>query len=342
MSGDQVLIEQDGREVSFSIAKLSDSSARQARKLAGVEEPRQAVPMEMPLRMEFKQVISSQHQSAGLARDARKLPAPPFKMGSPADEPGREDSEPEHTVRFKRDFMLKATEVTWSEWNSVRKFAEGYGYTDIALGTNGQAGGEGDQHPVVGITWLDALKWCNLLSQIENRQTVYYTHPKFDKTSILMTGAQAVFPDWNANGYRLPTEAEWEFACRPETSRRAFHTGPIRETEVEPVDHNLDKAGWFAGNSAGRSHPVAGKEPNRLGLFDMHGNAAEWCWDLAGPLGTAEVCDPTGAILGEMRIIRGGSWSDPAKYCRAASRGSRNPNFTPNQSVGFRPARGTR
>ena len=104
------------------------------------------------------------------------------------------------------------------------------------------------------------------------------------------------------------------------------------------MDRNLDKAGWFAGNSGGGTHPVASKEPNSLGLYDMHGNAAEWCWDLAGKLATTEAYDPRGAEYGEARIIRGGSWHDPAKYCRASYRGSRNPTAMPNPSVGFRPA----
>lgn len=344
MSGDAVVIEQDGRERMFSITKLSEASARLARQLAGIDEPLAPVPVAKPLRMKFELVnaglldTTSRVRVGRFAPESQNFATTRFLMGSPADETGRDESEPLHMVRFERDFMLKATEVTWAEWNSVRALAANYGYTDLSSGSNGQGKVENDQHPVLDITWWDAVKWCNLLSQIEDRTPVYYNHPSCKIEFVLKTGTSAIFADWNSTGYRLPTEAEWEFACRPGTSKRAFHTGPIDRSEGKPVDRNLDAAGWYAGNSEGGTHPVATKKPNRLELYDMHGNAAEWCWDLAGKLGTADVTDPRGAEHGEARIIRGGSWLDPPRHCRAASRGNRNATAMPNPSVGFRPA----
>ena len=343
MSGDAVFIEKDGRELSFSITKLSETSARQARQLAGIKEPLEPVPVAKPLRMKFEKVdaglldTTNRLRAGRFSQESQKYANTRFQMGSPADEPGRDESEPIHMVRFERDYLLKATEVTWAEWTSVRALAANYGYTDLSVGTNGQGKVENDQHPVLNITWWDAVKWCNLLSQIEDRTPAYYHHPSCKVEFILKTGTPAIFVDWYATGYRLPTEAEWEFACRPGTSKRAFHTGPIKDIAIKPVDRNLDAAGWFAGNSDGRTHPVATKKPNRLGLYDMHGNAAEWCWDVAGVLGTFDVVDPRGAEFGENRVIRGGSWLDPARYCRAAWRGNRNPSAMPNPSVGFRP-----
>ena len=257
-------------------------------------------------------------------------------MGSPSDEPGRESDETPHPVKIRSSFLMKATEVTWAEWNSVRKLAANYGYKDISAGINGVGGDEAGNHPVLGITWWDAIKWCNLMSQRDGKKPVYYTSPSPTPAFILKNGtppAPAPYVDWKADGYRLPTEAEWEFACRPGMSKRAFHTGPVRDLAK---DDNLGDAGWYAGNSGGGTRPVGTKAANRLGLYDMHGNAAEWCWDYYGPLKPLEAFDPRGPSQGVFRVARGGSWNDPVKDCRAAARSSHAPGLSPNRFIGFR------
>jgi formylglycine-generating enzyme required for sulfatase activity len=98
----------------------------------------------------------------------------------------------------------------------------------------------------------------------------------------------------------------------------------------------MDQAGWYVSNSGGGPHPVAQKRPNSLKLYDMHGNAAEWCWDVAATLEAGETRNPRGPDSGEFRIVRGGSWSDPARACRAAARGRLTPDATPDREVGFR------
>jgi sulfatase modifying factor 1 len=345
LSGDQVTLLEDGRILPVSISLLSAESARQARRLAGIDEPLAPVPVVKPLAMKFEPVSGARIDTTNPLRqgrlpiDRKKLSYVKFLMGSPPDEAGRENGEPLHTVRLGRDFYLKATEVTWAEWQSVRKFAAENGYTDLSPGENGQRGADDGRHPVLGITWWDAIKWCNLLSQLENLRPVYYIHDSKKLDWVLRTGQTKPEVDWDADGYRLPTEAEWEYACRSGTSRKAYHTGDIDKKGITK-NRNLDQAGWYGGNSEGSTHPVASpsKKANHLGLFDMHGNAAEWCWDLAGTLLPEEVTDPRGAEFGEARIIRGGSWLDPAANCRAAYRGNRNAaEKTP--SVGFRPAR---
>ena len=343
LSGDALFIDQDGRELTLSLSRMTDESARQARKLANVDEPPEPQPVHQPMTSRMQAITASRLQTEGvmerrLGPAQRKYNSARYQMGSPDSEPGREDIETEHTVWIGRDFLLKTTEVTWEEWNAVRNLGANYGYTDLSPGDNGRSGDLKGSHPVLGITWWDAVKWCNLLSQIENRQPVYYTHASCKIEFVMKTGTLPPFADWDAYGYRLPTEAEWEFACRPGTSKRAFHTGSIRETGVKPLDRNLDKAGWYGGNSDGVTHPVGTKEPNICGLYDMHGNAAEWCWDFMGLLTSADAGDPRGPEAGELRVIRGGSWSDPAKFCRAAYRSSRHPSATPNPFVGFRPA----
>jgi formylglycine-generating enzyme required for sulfatase activity len=252
-------------------------------------------------------------------------------MGSPSDELGREaGNEMLHRVTLQADFQMKATEVTWAEWNSVRDLGTAYGYTDLPDGLNGVGGDESGQHPVVGITWWDAIKWCNLMSQRDGKKPVYYVNSTL--TSILKSGVPPVpapHVDWKANGYRLPTEAEWEFACRAGLRKREFHTGSIRDLGKDP---NLDKAGWYGGNG---THPVGSKTANQLGLYDMHGNAAEWCWDYFGLLKQADAFDPKGAPQGVFRVVRGGSWKDPVKDCRAAARAHLAPALS-NRFVGFR------
>jgi formylglycine-generating enzyme len=155
-----------------------------------------------------------------------------------------------------------------------------------------------------------------------------------------MTGTPVPLANWEASGYRLPTEAEWEYACREgkDAGARAFHSGPITSPGTTPPDRNLDEAGWYAGNSGGNSRPVGLKKPNAFGLYDMHGNAAEWCWDLANMLTTDEVEDPRGGEAGPFRMFRGGSWADPARCCRSAYRAVFSPIAPSSFLVGFRPA----
>jgi formylglycine-generating enzyme required for sulfatase activity len=314
------------------------------------------------------------------------IPHGEFTMGSPPGEPGRVDSrepvkpnttpnpnpkpvpewEPEHKVDISKDFWLKATEVSWAEWNLVLKLAPNHGYSDIAPGRNGYMGDITGTHPVTEVSWWDAIKWCNLKSQIEGKTPVYYTTAALN--TPLKTGNLVVFVKWNASGYRLPTEAEWEFACRGGRDRggREFHTGKISQPGVVPLDSNLNEAGWYAGNShmdtlpvaaappalspttpqgfpwsRMNTHPVAGKKPNKYGLHDMHGNVAEWCWDWEGMLTSDKARDPRGPEKGDFRIFRGGCWADPAKCCRAAYRGTLSPRAPASCLTGFRPACGS-
>ncbi|MES2924506.1 MAG: formylglycine-generating enzyme family protein [Verrucomicrobiota bacterium] len=323
LSGDLLVLEQDRQEIDLRASSLREPDLAQARKLAGLDElPRRASPKTNAPEMHFVPV-----------------PVNTFQMGSTDKELGHQTEETYHRVSLTLPFSMKTTEVTWAEWNWVREQATSRSYTDISPGTNGQCGDSSGNHPVLGITWWDAVKWCNLLSEIEGLTPVYYTHKSLKLDCALVSGTPELFVAWNSNGYRLPTEAEWEYACRPGTSKLSFHTGPIKETGIQPPDPSLDQAGWFGGNSGATTHPVKEKGHNRLGLYDMHGNAAEWCWDVAGAIKLANVSDPRGPLAGGLRVHRGGSWSDPAERCRATARASRNPTDQPNRHVGFRPVR---
>lgn len=138
-------------------------------------------------------------------------------------------------------------------------------------------------------------------------------------------------------GYRLPTESEWEYACRASTTT-AFYTGVITYEGTSPLDPNLDAAGWYGGNSGGGSHPVGQKQANAWGLFDMHGTVWEWCGDWYGPYPGAGA-DPTGPASGTSRVYRGGSWFTDAQYCRSGDRDNLVPTYLYYGALGFRPAR---
>lgn len=125
--------------------------------------------------------------------------------------------------------------------------------------------------------------------------------------------------DQDANGYRLPTEAEWEYACRAGSSS-AFHNGGITVTECSPVEPNLKEIGWYCGNASSVPHAVRKKAPNAWGLYDMSGNVCEWCWDWYAGYPAGPVIDPTGPESNPLRVLRGGAWISRAADNRSARR----------------------
>jgi formylglycine-generating enzyme required for sulfatase activity len=159
---------------------------------------------------------------------------------------------------------------------------------------------QGDRLPVESVSWLDAVQFCNALSEREGLTPAYGLRDDVEW-------------DTAADGYRLPTEAEWEHACRAGT------TGPRYG--------QLDEIAWYRGNSNERMHDVGGKQPNALGLYDMLGNSWDWCWDIYD----AEV-------YGGYRVLRGGGWFDEHWSCRASVRRRSHPAFQ-TDDVGFRVVR---
>jgi formylglycine-generating enzyme required for sulfatase activity len=162
----------------------------------------------------------------------------------------------------------------------------------------------GNDSPVESVSWNDVQSFVDKLNHLEEKKI-----------------------------YRLPTEAEWEIACRAGKST-SFHSGNITELTCG-YDVNLDAVGWCCGNSSGKPHPVAQKAPNLWGLYDMHGNVYEWCQDWAGQYPSGHAVDPTGPRDGSYRILRGGSWESPAKNCRSAVRGLYSPDRRDDR-LGFR------
>ena len=241
---------------------------------------------------------------AGFSDGFIRVASGQFILGSPPDEPGRDEDERLHLVTFTRSFFISDHEVTQAEWRALM----GWNNSDYLA----------ENRPVEKVTWFDCVEFCNRKSRAAGFGVAYtITNPQTSGHHII---AATVAWDRNATGYRLPTEAEWEYACRA-TSLPAFCNGEISELECG-VDSNLTVVGWYCGNAGTSTHAVKGKQPNSWNLYDMHGNVWEWCWDWYAPYASAGVIDPAGGASGSTRVLRGGAWNYNATYCRSAYRRS--------------------
>jgi sulfatase modifying factor 1 len=216
--------------------------------------------------------------------------------------------------------LIAKTVVTFGEWCSVVEWAKTQGYVF-------KNGGKGvsDKHPVTNLSWFDAMKWCNAKSEMEGLAPCYKRNGDVYR---LWSGKKAsVTCDWYANGYRLPTEAEWEKAARGGLVGKKFPNGDFLEKK---------DAHFGAGRDAGPVK-VAQYPANGYGLYDMAGNVCEWCWDWYAPYYGG--IDPKGPVNGSRRVLRGGYWCSIAYDARSAIRYLDYPTnkFSNN---GFRLARG--
>jgi len=164
---------------------------------------------------------------------------------------------------------------------------------------------QGSDLPRTEVSWFDAVRFCNRLSQSEGLEQVYLIDSDPDGLDVVC--------NMGAGGFRLPTEGEWELACRAGSSDVRYGV--------------LDEIGWYAGNSAGRVHDVAIKQPNDWGLYDAIGNVWEWCWDIFDA-----------DVYGPYRVFRGGGWNDQPHGCRASCRRKSHPSLKVDD-LGFRIAR---
>ena len=265
-------------------------------------------------------LLSSGAQAAEVADGFVLLQGGTFTMGSPEREHQRQVDETQHEVTLS-PFYVDPYEVTQQDYEQV-------------MGTN-PSHFRGAQLPVEQVTWYDALRYCNALSEQRGLTPVYTID------GITVT--------WNraADGYRLLTEAEWEYAARAGTSTVFYQGGQITSDDANfcgnypyLIEENyLSQSNPEVVTSAYRNETMAvdSLEPNAFGLYQMEGNVSEWCFDYYGPY-AAEATDPVGPAAGALRVNRGGSWNDFAKHLRLAYRSVMTPdNF--EQNLGFRIAR---
>lgn len=251
-----------------------------------------------------------------------------FVMGDTLD--GLRNALP-HGVRLDA-FMIGTHEVTLEQWDKVVRWGSQHGYSDLPQGT-----GKGETHPVYQVAWIEVVKWCNARSEMEGLTPCYYTDQEHHE--VLRVGVTDIphhHVNWQAEGYRLPTEAEWEMAARGGVSSRRFPWGDVITHELAnyagapdlEYDHcqSEGNAPEFA-DSLPYTAPVGSFPANGLGLYDMAGNVAEWCWDAYDPnYGShdgslpALTQNPRGSQNGTTCIARGGSWRHTAAEARCASR----------------------
>jgi len=221
-----------------------------------------------------------------------------FQMGTVNG--GYDDVRPVHTVTVKNFYMGKY-EVTQKEWYEI-------------MGNN-PSEFKGEKLPVENVSWSDAIDYCNRRSIREGLTPAY------------SSSGDTITCNWNANGYRLPTEAEWEYAAKGGNGSPGNYTYSGSD--------NIGDVAWYDGNSGKKTQPVGTKAANSLGIHDMSGNVWEWCWDWYGSYSSGSQIDPKGAVSGAKRVVRSGSWSIDAGGVRSAFRGYSTPSDR-YYVVGFR------
>ena len=254
------------------------------------------------------------------------IPTGSFQMGDSID--GYES--PVHFVTLSAFYMDKY-EVTQTLWDEVYAWAtaHGYGFDNVGSSTA--------NHPVHTVCWYDVVKWLNARSERDGRTPVYYTDS--GQTTVYRTGQMNVAAGavkWSTNGFRLPTEAEWEYAARGGTTTR-FYTGDCISTDQANYDGRSPWTGCPAGQCRMGGVAVGSFPANPWGLYDMAGNVFEWTSDWYGSYASTAVTNPKGPDSGSMRSHRGGSWDYVAFYARSAFRGASTPSYAGN-NVGFRSA----
>jgi formylglycine-generating enzyme required for sulfatase activity/tetratricopeptide (TPR) repeat protein len=234
--------------------------------------------------------------------DLISLNAGTFLMGSPSEEPGRKSDETQHEVTLSHTFFLGLTPVTQRQW--------------LAVTGENPSFFKGEERPVERVSWLDAVRFCNALSRLEGLPEAY-----------IIKEQEVHWRGLSAEGYRLPTEAEWEYACRCASTTAYAHGDTLTE-----------ESATFKGEEVRGTVPVQTHPSSEWGYYAVHGNVWEWCWDRHAPYAADAVTDPIGPEKGTQRVAKGGAWSSDVTACRSASRLVRSA-LEGGPSIGLRLAR---
>jgi formylglycine-generating enzyme required for sulfatase activity len=242
---------------------------------------------------EQSKINDNQPAKLSVIKNFITIPGGIFQIGN---KEGDHDEIPVHHVTVN-SFYIGKYEVTQKEYAAI-------------IGKN-PSGFKSDAFPVESISWYDAIEYCNKLSEIEGLQPAYHGE------------GENITCNFKASGYRLPTEAEWEYAAGGKKNLK--YAG----------DNDADTIAWYNDNSSGMTHAVGTKKANGFGIFDMSGNVAEWCWDVYGTYSGESQNNPTGASEGKTRVVRGGFFGNNEWNLRITARNNHTPIMR-NSSVGFR------
>lgn len=221
------------------------------------------------------------------------------------------------------EFYIGKHEISFTLWEEVKIWGEDNGYI---FKNSGRCGSDesvsNDQHPVTMISWNDCIAWCNAYSEYEGFAPVYYadsTHTTIYRNSVTDMEIVNECVDWQANGFRLPTEAEWEYAARYIDGSDFV---PYRRHSGYNLHPEIDSCAWFSGNSLDRTHQMGQLKANSLGLNDMSGNVWEWCWDWSDSRYTGTLKENLNSYSsnGIPRIVCGGSYHRSRNLCATGSR----------------------
>lgn len=266
------------------------------------------------------------------------IPAGSFTMGRTSGDHIFDAPSIEVTIS---EFFISGIEVTKDLWDTVRIWGASNGYTDLAAGAS-----KGGSHPVHNVSWWDVIKWCNARSEKEGLTPCYTL-----SGAVMKTGTTIPYVNWTSNGYRLPTEAEWEKAARGGVSGKRFPWGTDFISHAKANYYAVSYLGYdlsggdnayhpnYNNGSTPYTSPVGSFAANGYGLHDMAGNVWEWCWDWYGESTYVNgVVNPLGLLSGAYRVRRGGSWADDAERSRASVRDNSSPTFR-DSHIGLRVVR---
>lgn len=322
---------QDASKKLIALGEKAIPALRQATKSNDLEVRRRA-------REILLAVLPHNRKSQATGLELMLIEGGSFHMGSPANEKGRHADEERHSVLIREPFYLGAREVTQAEYRKVMETNPSW-FAQFAPGEDSVHAVDKDQLPVERVSWYDAIDFCNRLSNRDGFPA-YYKVDEVNRVDNSIRSAKVTIV--GGDGYRLPTEAEWEFACRAH-SDGPYHFPNVPLGKDANFKSSLVPGGygnvprWQALN---RTNKVGSYPANPYGLYDMHGNVGEWCWDYYDKdyYTKSPNADPSGPPSGTHRVVRGGSWLVMEVSSRCASRFMLSPGER-DYSVGFRVAR---